>query len=1407
MPRLILWPVLVAVLAAPVLASPAGDVRELESIRQDLRDRLRARAAEDAKVEPPRDVRLDVDPGLARGRMRLILRRQGGRWHLRGIEGGPKGAENVTVDASGLEWVENRLAGPVVVAWGGEEEPDEEPAEGEEAETEALPAAAAAQTFRIEARVAPAEERLVLALERFQGRHDWVLAYRRDADAWVFDRELETPRHLTSGGPFRRQFSRLEPDAEGRFDGRIHLTYTGDQERHVEAYTGHPPRVTFSGRLVDGRVDRTWLLEAPGGKGLLGSGQDRLSGALRTAQIEGRARSEGAKGVWIAAVRGAVMPAPADPVASLVAADAGTPPSDPAAATVRAAEVYDEILALDMTLREYPMPLTDALSRVLVPAPEWPKDAPVDAMGDYTAALLAQAKKTLEPGEGDVPLGRVGPDDPTFGPFYGLASEEPLPDRNRVPKVGDGPQAWRAVAEWRMVGPFGVHDQEADVRYPELADVPAAFRRARVFTSREGEAETVEDAAPWIEPVFDGATVAAPQTREASAGSLRYLAWYAATEITSDAAQTAWMAMTLQGQGMVWLNETLVYKSGPDFDARVPAVFQVRLAKGRNRLLVRCASNRASNSRGGAVDYLNGHSPRPAGRIDFTTFALHVATQGAPGDNAGDSSAVAPPADAPRRYRRDGSGVYPEATPPPAWDLERGINVVWRTPLPEGLAEPVVRDGRLYVTAEPNVLFALDASSGEIVWQREIEAPPLPKGAKLGRGRTATVSPVVTADRVYVTFGTGVAACFTTEGEPVWTTPTGAPWAGTNLGSPILAGGKLVVQGHRPGGDEGKYAVLALDARAGTILWAATGPAKRTTTKYDRPAGLGNGLALVRLARGQATRTLVVTGDGAVLDLADGAMLHRDIFTIEATRGAPYVDGDVVYAAPVMGEEAVRLWLDARGRVGARTLWVNPPMFGLGQVRTVRAWGEHHWMAEPVVVDGLLYVVRVDKAHVPGHHNLAWTQLETFDAGTGDRLTRKRAVLRDASDPTVPPAVAGEYLYVADGGDPVGGFGGTTTHGRMAVLELLPEPADGWSRLRMHTPTHSGAWGLAALVSRNTIGRTRAAPVFEGDRMFLRAYDAVTCVGVTDARGKQYALEQWAATTVKELIGQRPKPPKAIEPAGSDAPPASDRVPVVRAAAGGRADDWLVLGPLPREGAEENVLASLGGPAEARPEAGTKVALGDRTLTFRRVQPEHFVEPGKLDLAAALEGNRDCAAYLYTMLEVGRRQDVRYVPSAPVVATWIGGRPVVRDDIVHLDVGYVPMLLRVRLERVPAFVQPKLELGFQRPRLTFDTPELWAARVERLRERLEDICRTLPGTTYARSARVSLEGAGLAAPEKAGTPAPAATPGASPEPAPTRSASGRRKESGGSPAWILVGAGGVVAAGIVFILLRQRRPT
>jgi hypothetical protein len=69
-------------------------------------------------------------------------------------------------------------------------------------------------------------------------------------------------------------------------------------------------------------------------------------------------------------------------------------------------------------------------------------------------------------------------------------------------------------------------------------------------------------------------------------------------------------------------------------------------------------------------------------------------------------------------WRGDGTGSYPDATPPKTWG--RDLRVAWRVPIPQwSNASPVHQDGRVVVCAEPATVLCYALADGKLLWQAE----------------------------------------------------------------------------------------------------------------------------------------------------------------------------------------------------------------------------------------------------------------------------------------------------------------------------------------------------------------------------------------------------------------------------------------------------------------------------------------------------------------------------------------------------------------------------------------------------------------------------------------------------------------------------------------------------------------
>jgi outer membrane protein assembly factor BamB len=1323
----------IAALAMTLSARANEAVNELSRIRDNLRAKLETRLGSDVAADQPRDWLLTVDQGAKKPALTMTLMQRGDHWSVANVSGLGSNQELDSAVFSNVRRNDTRLTGQLKLAWRSGSANDQEAAS--DAEISRL-------VYELDLAVKPVDKRLVLRFHRFQGGQDWVLVYRRDGDQWVYEKPLQAPRGFEGPDPnapvaYKTEAGPLKAGMDGAFRLEIRLPYVGKEESVRTTYAnGREPVVTVQGRMIETAIDSTWQLKSQGGKHLLGTGQDLFTGSMLEAEIDGRCKITGTDTEAVGVIRGMVVGASkTTAILDVIAPDAG---GDDLA---RAAALYGQIRALDMAIALYPMSLGEIIRRV--PTPE-----PVTIAGndtgrsEYLNGLLAMARQTLRDGKpSSKPLkGAVRPDTARFGPFFG---HDALPTRNNLDAVNPaGSQQWRAVGDWKMTGPFAVAEQDAELFYPDVLPVTVvSFKRKRMVDNpTEGTISLVEDTVPWYDSGMDGATVFAPSVPHASSGGERYFAWYATSELTSATEQTVWLAVAVEGQAMLWVNDALVWNSGASHDSVWPSVFQAPLRQGANRLTIRVASNRASNAHFDQVSWFEGYKARELGRMPSTTFALHVATAGQPGGaSAATSSSVKSlsAAELPLSYRQDGSGVFPDAKPPRAWDLAKGINIGWSTQVPRGKGDMVLRDGKLHLCAEPNILVCLDAATGKELWRQTTPYPESDnqKKNKANITSTAALSPVVTADHVYVHYGVGVVACYGRDGSEKWVTPTGAAWDHPNMGSPVIVDGRFIVQTHLPGEPDGQFGLMAFDATTGKQLWTARGVTRRVLTSHDRPSGFGNGIAVMRLVNGATAKSVVITGDGAIVDAADGALLHRDVYIKEAGRAAPYVVADTIYNCTVMGEEAVQLWLDDSGKIGARTLWANPPSYGRGQVKTVTHWGPYHWMKGPLVHGDLLYVWRIDKAHVPQHWPVPWGQLDVHHRHTGERLARYRGVTVEATDPTIAPTLAGNLLFLGDGGDPVGGFHGDEKFGKFGVVELLPVTVDPQQSLFVRSPVYNGVWGLAVMTGRSRTEKLRASPVFDGDRMYLRHFGEVLCIAESSPEGKRFADETVANVTLQEVLGPRPegRAKTAIAPADTFA--ASDKIPVARLEPGVPSRRWVYAGPF------------AGGPMPSAPATlmgvlaeGQTAEVDGKPATLTRVDEKFTNVKGGIDVYASTGFQKKSVVYFHTVLESMSRQTLLLNQQPEWLAMWINGKEVKPGVAIDFDVGFYPMLVRVQIGEMPPFIKSLVMTpSFSQVNAMEESAVSWAKRAATLRPRLESIIKSLPGTEQAREAQARLD--------------------------------------------------------------------
>jgi alcohol dehydrogenase (cytochrome c) len=146
---------------------------------------------------------------------------------------------------------------------------------------------------------------------------------------------------------------------------------------------------------------------------------------------------------------------------------------------------------------------------------------------------------------------------------------------------------------------------------------------------------------------------------------------------------------------------------------------------------------------------------------------------------------------------------------------------------------PLVHNGIMYLINVDNVVQALDAKNGELLWENRIR----PSGARAG-GTGAMRNIAIYQDKIYVaTTDAHLMALDAKTGRPVWDTTLANNTKGFgNSSGPLIVNGKLV-QGlggceryKAADADQGCY-ISGLDAQTGKILW------RFNTTARDGTAG------------------------------------------------------------------------------------------------------------------------------------------------------------------------------------------------------------------------------------------------------------------------------------------------------------------------------------------------------------------------------------------------------------------------------------------------------------------------------------------------------------------------------------------------------------------------------------------
>ncbi len=328
------------------------------------------------------------------------------------------------------------------------------------------------------------------------------------------------------------------------------------------------------------------------------------------------------------------------------------------------------------------------------------------------------------------------------------------------------------------------------------------------------------------------------------------------------------------------------------------------------------------------------------------------------------------------------------------------------------------------------MVYALDAVTGKIVWEREAHKG-LPTGGRHRKNTYASETPTTDGERVYASFGGNVGVfAYSCDGDLVWkkTWPPQPIYLdfGT-ASSPIVHGGR-VYQVHDT---EGRSFLTALDARTGAEVWTVDRSAFETQAK----SGWATPFVWTHAARSE----IVTIGKGLVVSYGlDGAELWRLRGMTQATPSPTAGEGLLFVGSGSQGESNRPLYAVRPGASGDISLprgqetgefvtWFQPrftaytgsPLHyrgrvyaindnGIMQVANAETGKELYkarvggigltFSASPLASDGRIYAMSEDGDVV------------VFDATTDEYRELAKNSFGEMSLAT--PAVGGDSLYV-----------------------------------------------------------------------------------------------------------------------------------------------------------------------------------------------------------------------------------------------------------------------------------------------------------------------------------------------------------------------------------------------------------
>ncbi|MGC1493486.1 MAG: PQQ-binding-like beta-propeller repeat protein [Candidatus Acidiferrum sp.] len=239
-----------------------------------------------------------------------------------------------------------------------------------------------------------------------------------------------------------------------------------------------------------------------------------------------------------------------------------------------------------------------------------------------------------------------------------------------------------------------------------------------------------------------------------------------------------------------------------------------------------------------------------------------------------------------------------------------GLGLAWSLDIPGGMgvvAEPIVVDGVIYISAPKSIVYSVDAASGKVLWKFD---PKILLNQAMNGSYSARVNGGVAVWNGKVYVGTGdcrLIAIDAASGRQVWQANVCEPTQTGITGAPHIAKGKVLI-GYNGSDDGVRGSLAAYDAETGKEVWrfwtVPGDPSKPYETKaLEMAAKTWSGRDSWRIGGGDAWNAITYDdATGLVIFGTAGAGVDYGELKTVRVKGAKLFSGCIIALNPDTGE-------------------------------------------------------------------------------------------------------------------------------------------------------------------------------------------------------------------------------------------------------------------------------------------------------------------------------------------------------------------------------------------------------------------------------------------------------------------------------------------------------------------------